>query len=192
MESTKAIEAIQYKIELLSKTEKTEDFNLWQKSTVLTLVNIYNESDKRILSFENIRSYNHYGISGIDRFPNAKVEAKKILTSIIKDIQDFGIIKSSLESKVGGVNVNVNQFNTQNQSTNVNIDLKIILDVIKDELRGSEIVELKEILESKEEPKEKKKKFVDKIKSFGVDVSSNILANLLTNPMVFEQFGKMI
>lgn len=192
MESTKAIEAIQYKIELLSKTEKTEDFNLWQKSTVLTLVNIYSEADKRIKSFEDIRSYHDYGIGGLDRFPKAKIDAKEMLSSIIKDIHDFGIVKSAQESIAGGVNVNVNQTSSQSQLTNISIDLKIILNVLKDELRGSEIEQLKDILESKEDPKEKKKKFVDKIKSFGSDVASNILANLLTNPQVYEQLGKMM
>lgn len=191
MEQTNAIKAIEHKIELLSKTKNTEDFNRWQNSTVLTLINIYSESDKRIKSFENIRSYHDYGIGGSDRFPKAKTEAEETLNSLIKDIQDFGIINSSKETKVGDFNFNINQSNTQNQSTNVNIDLNIVLDVLKSGLRDYEFEELKEILESKEEPKEKKKKFFNKIKSFGADVSSNILANLLTNPMVFEQLGKM-
>lgn len=42
------------------------------------------------------------------------------------------------------------------------------------------------------ELKEKKKKFFNKIKSFGADVSSNILVNLWTNPMIYEQLRKML
>lgn len=187
MEPTQAIKAIEHKIELLSKTRTTKDFNTWRKGIVLTLINIYSEKDRRIQTFERLRSFNGYQ----EYLSEAKVEANNLLNSIIKDIQDFGIIKSSIESKEGGINVNINQSNTQNQSTNVNIDLNIVLDVLKSGLRDYEFEELKEILESKEEPKEKKKKFFDKIKSFGVEVSSNILANLLTNPMVFEQLGKV-
>ena len=51
--------------------------------------------------------------------------------------------------------------------------------------------ELKAILESSDEPEKKTKRFIDKIKSFGSDVASNILANLLTNPKVYEQLGGM-
>src|SRR5690554_2751577 len=119
MEPTQAIRAIEHKIELLSKTKNTEDFNRWQNSTVLTLINIYSESDKRIKSFENIQAYHNYGIGGTDRFSQAKIEAEETLNGLIKDIQDFGIIKSSTKSKEGGVNVNINQSNTQSQSTSV-------------------------------------------------------------------------
>ena len=52
--------------------------------------------------------------------------------------------------------------------------------------------QLKEILESNQEPKEKKKTFVEKMKSFGSDVASNILANLLTKLKVYEQMGGML
>ncbi len=187
MDNNKAIQAIQNKLNTLMELRETKQFNVWQKETVLTLINIYSENDKRIKSFEEIRSY-HYS----DKFPDAKVEAESILKSLIKDIEDFGIVKSDSKSKMEGVNVNLHQHNSQNQSTSVNINIDFILDVLKGELRNSEIEEVKEILESDDEPKEKKKKFIDKIKSFGSDVASNILANLLTNPQVYEHIGKML
>jgi hypothetical protein len=51
--------------------------------------------------------------------------------------------------------------------------------------------ELKAILSSELDENEKKKNFFDKIKSFGSDVASNILASLMTNPAVYEQLGGM-
>ncbi len=187
MEEKKAIQAIQVKIEKLALLSETKQFNIWQKETALTLTNIYAESDKRIKSFEEIQSYQHYGFTGIDRFPEAKQEADALLKSLITDIKDFGIIRSDFKSKSGGININLNQHNSQNQSTTVSVNFELIIESLKYGLSGVQIEELKEILESNQEPKEKKKTFVEKIKSFGSDVASNILANLLTNPKVYEQ-----
>ena len=36
-----------------------------------------------------------------------------------------------------------------------------------------------------ETPEEKKVKLIDKIKSFGSDIASNIVAGILTNPAIF-------
>lgn len=192
MEEAKAIQAIDNKLEALSQLNETREFNVWQKETVLTLINIYSESDKRIKSFEEIRSYQNFGFTGIDRFPEAKLEAEAILKSLIKDITDFGIVKSDPKSKSGGINVNVNQHNSQNQSTSVSIQLDFLIEALKDELKGAQVKELKAIIESDETPEVKRKSFVDKIKSFGLDVTSNILANILTNPQVYERIGGML
>lgn len=187
MDNNKAIQAIQNKLNALMGLRETKQFNVWQKETVLTLINIYGESDKRIKSFEGICSFYY-----IDMFPDAKVEAEAILKSLISDIAVFGIVKSDSKSKMEGVNVNVNQHNDQNQTTNVNINFELILDSLKYGLSGIQIEELKEILETEEKPKEKKSRFSEKLKSFGSDVASNILSNLLTNPQVYEQIGKML
>jgi len=192
MEEKKAIQAIQVKIEKLALLSETKQFNIWQKETALTLINIYAESDKRIKSFEEIQSYQHFGFTGIDRFPEAKQEAEALLKSLITNITDFGIIRSDSKSESGGLNINVNQHNSQNQSTTVIVNFELIIESLKFGLSGSQIEELKEILESNREPNEMKRSFVEKIKSFGSDVSSNILANLLTNPQVYEQLGGMI
>jgi hypothetical protein len=192
MDLTKAIQAIEGKIESLALLRETKQFNVWQKETTLTLINIYSENDKRIKSLEAIHSYHDYGFAGLDRFSEAKSEAEALLKSLINDIKDFGIVKSDLKSKSNGINVNLNQHNTQSQTTNVSVNFELIIESLKYGLSGVQIEELKEILESKQEPKEKKKSFIEKIKSFGNDVASNILANLLTNPQVYEQLGGML
>ena len=187
MNSEKAIKAIQRKLDSLLPLKESNQFNIWQKETVLTLINIYSEKDKRVLSFESNKSY-HY----VDRFSEAKVEAEAILKSLIIDIEDFGLPQLTQPKKEDNFSFVVNQHNSQNQSTSVSINIDFIIEILKGELRTSEINEVKEILESDIEPKEKKKKFIDKIKSFGSDVASNILANLLTNPQVYEQIGKIL
>lgn len=59
-------------------------------------------------------------------------------------------------------------------------------------MKGGQVKELKAILDGDEEPEKKKKSFFEKIKSFGSDVSSNILANVLTNPDVYTNIGGML
>jgi hypothetical protein len=193
MDNNIAIKAIQDKLEKLSAISTSEQFNSWQKSTTLTLVNVFSESDKRIKSFEEIESYHFYAVSGIDRTQKAIIQAKELLENIIKDIQDFGIPKKlNYSENKSGINISVNQNNTQHQSTNISIQLDFLVEILKDELKGGQIKELKGILESSDEPEGKTKRFIDKIKSFGSDVASNILANLLTNPQVYEQLGRML
>lgn len=183
---TNAIEALTDKKEEISNIKDANSFHRWKERTCITLSRIYGYDDN------SIQIINSKRINNFNSLEQAKIDSTAFISSLITDLTRFDIPDFSKNiGEKSDINLNVNQSNTQSQSTSVNIDLKIILDVIKDELRGSEIEELKEILESKEEPKEKKKKFIDKIKSFGVEVSSNILANLLTNPMVFEQLGKM-
>lgn len=185
----KAIEAITKKLETLQRVGNSSNFSSWKTTAINTLLNIYNENDIRIKNLQQVRAVSLY--SNRDLTNEAKVEAKEILDSIISDIKDFGLPISTKENYNKALNLNINQTNNQSQSTNINISLSIITDAIKGELRNSEIDILKEIIESSEEPTEKKKKFIEKIKSFGSDVSSNILANIITNPQVYGNIGDL-
>lgn len=83
------------------------------------------------------------------------------------------------------ININVNQSQSQSQEQLQIMAIHIFTEAIKDELTGKQIKEIKEIF--KEEPDAKKAypKIFDKIKSFGSDVASNVLANILTNPAIW-------
>ena len=49
--------------------------------------------------------------------------------------------------------------------------------------------ELKEVLdENKEDAEKARKGIIEKLKSFGSDVASNIVANILTNPVIWNSF----
>lgn len=184
----KAIESIKTKLIELNSVRNASEFYDWNLSTVSKL-EIICPNNSIVQSVQSIRA-NGYRT---DDTPNAKLRATTLLNGLIKDIEDFGIDHFiSKQANENGLSVNVNQSNQQHQSNNVNINLVFILDILKGELRTSEIEELKEILDAGTETKEKKKRFIDKIKSFGSDVASNILANLLTNPQVYKQLGEML
>ena len=88
------------------------------------------------------------------------------------------IVNVAKDSKVvdKSVNVHVNQTQSQQQSQS----LDIFIDIIKDELTGKQYKEIKEIVETESNPTQVKTKLVDKIRSFGIDVVSNIISNIIT------------
>ena len=186
----KAIEAIREKINEIDSIQYYDQFYPWKKATIGTLKRVTPHNETIIEHLSEIESTSMYGG---DYKESAKRDSKQLLESLIKDLERFGLEEPPKESGVKElVKVDVNQTNNQTQSTNISFNIEIIMDVLKGELRTSEIDELKEILDSSDEPKVKKKRFVDKIKSFGSDVASNILANLLTNPQVYEQLGGIL
>jgi hypothetical protein len=187
MDTNTAIVAIEFRLEKLDDVRSTEQFIIWQRSTSNTLLNIYGESDKRVKTFDEIRSINVYFDSRIERLEKAIEESREILKNLIQDLMDFGIPKKNGNSKNDSqIQLTVNQNNNQTQSTNIEIQFDFIVDILKDELKGSQLKEILAILNSSENNIQKKERLVDKIKSFGSDVASNILGNLLANPTFYE------
>ena len=91
------------------------------------------------------------------------------MPQIINDTKKLNIIDKS-------INVHVSQNQSQRQSQS----LDFFMDLIKDELTGKQYKEIKEIIETEPNPALAKTKLVDKIKSFGIDVASNIISNIIT------------
>ena len=102
------------------------------------------------------------------------------------------IIPQSSKTKSGkGINVTTNINNSNNQSQNQEqfVAINLFLEAIKDDLTGKQVKELKDILAECENDKPKAwKSIVEKLKSFGSDVASNIVANILTNPVIWNSF----
>ena len=90
--------------------------------------------------------------------------------------------KEAKQDHSSAVTVNVNQSQTQNQSQEINI----FIDAIADELTGKQYKELKSIAQENPNPENSKRKIAEKLKSFGGDVLSNIVANIVTNPSVWN------
>lgn len=66
--------------------------------------------------------------------------------------------------------------------------LNIFLDAISDELTGKQIKEIKEIMAQEKDIEKAKPKIIEKISSFGLNVASNIIANIITNPNIWNSF----
>lgn len=99
------------------------------------------------------------------------------------------------ENKKENIGVSIYNTNTQsqNQSQEQSQEQKILqeifIEAIKDDLTGKQQKELRAILdEHKDDVEKAKPKLVNKMLSFGKDVASNILANILTNPNIMGLF----
>lgn len=75
---------------------------------------------------------------------------------------------------------------TQNQTQSQNFTIEIFLESIKDEILGKQFKELKAIATEEQDPVKAKSRILGKVKSFGEDVLSNIVANIITNPTIWS------
>ena len=84
-------------------------------------------------------------------------------------------------------NINIINQNSQyqNQEQIQSIAINFFIEAIKEELNGRQIKEIKDIFTNEPDSQKAKIKLLDRIKSFGSDVASNVLANILTNPAIW-------
>ena len=174
-----------------------DSYYSWREKTK-RLIEINYPGDKHIEEFERI--------SNQDIDPDQQKKLLAILEAFVALPIVIPCTKSSIKQdhKQSPINVttNINNSNsqTQNQQQSLAVDLfldanqqqaivavDLFLDAIKDDLTGHQIKELKEVVANTDNDVEKARPgIVEKLKSFGADVVSNIVANLLTNPAIWS------
>jgi len=111
-----------------------------------------------------------------------KVWYKTLLESMISELKLLGI-PSKQDVKIDkSITVSVNQEQSQKQTQTQTI--QIFLESIKDEITGKQLKELQELLNSEQDIKKARSLILSKLKDFGIDICSNIIANILTNPLI--------
>ena len=114
------------------------------------------------------------------------------LLAILKAFMTFPtIVPTQLEQQKQDVitinNTNANS-NTQSQSQEQALAIHLFIEAIKDDLTGRQIKELKEIVaEADNDLQKARPNIFAKLKEFGVDVISNVVANILTNPVIWNE-----
>lgn len=159
------------------RVENETQYQIW-KSKSIRLLNINFKDDIEVNAFiEAAKSFDksHYTPKYLKGMVGILISCKDIPNNA------KGEEKEKQDSH-SAVMVTVNQSQTQNQSQEINI----FLDSIADELTGKQYKELKAIAHEEPNPEKSKQKIVKKLKSFGGDVLSNILANIVTNPSVWN------
>jgi len=101
---------------------------------------------------------------------------KNVLDSMVSEISTVGLPPKNDNKIDNSIRLSVSQ--SQHQS----IEVSFITDALNDELSGKQIRELREIIESEKD----KSKVLEKIKSFGLDVTSGILSSILSNPSIWS------
>lgn len=118
----------------------------------------------------------------------------QLVNEVISEIKSVGLPKPKIDKMSAVINNNNNMSQTQSQSQSQNqnqmqeIAITIFLDSIKDELTGRQMREIKEIVQQEQDLNKAKPKIIDKLKSFGGDVLSNVIANIITNPIICSSF----
>ena len=151
------------------RTSEQDRYQNWQ-SSAQRFIKTYHPSDLEEIkeAAQKLNPGNHRQILGILR-------AIKLLP--IEPEKD-------VSNKSGWTN-NIHIANNQNNIQQLTINL--FLEAIKDELTGKDFKAIKEIMQDyKSEPEKSKTKLLEKIKGFGGDVLSNIVANILTNPTIYS------
>jgi len=108
---------------------------------------------------------------------------KRLLELIIKEIELLGIPTKDDLKLDKSIKVNVNQQQSQEQSQTS--QLLVFFELIKDEITGKQYKELIQIVKSEKDSKFAKSKIIEKLKSFGENICTNIVTNILTNPSVW-------
>lgn len=176
----KEIEILEQQISKLSNPQF--DIEAWKSSTNIILSRIFGPNYEGIKSINKIQ-HQAGGIffgdnsTSWDNVETCKKQGREILDACIQELRAFGI-PEKIASK-DGIHITL----TQNQHQTVNIDL--LVSALKDELTGAQLKEVKDIMNTKEPAEEKRTTLVSKLKSFGTDVASNVLANILTNPGIW-------
>ena len=167
----KEIKLLEQQINRLN--DKGFDLEAWKKYTIIIIARIFGSADEKIRQVEQLESdFSSWSLrdaSGNESYEErTKKLAKEILTAAIDEIKVFGISADT----------------ENNQDKN----LSAILNIILDELKGSQVKQLKSILSSRQSKVEKQRK----IKELLEDMGENGAYTVLTSVLMYSDMAKMI
>jgi len=159
--------------------ENMETYHLWIEKTKRYIRQNFS-NDPAVKEFETLSS------------KEVEPEQQRRLGAII---EAFAIIpaselqkrtKSSKKEVGEGVNITINNTNSHSQNQKQSMAVELFIEAIKDDLTGRQIKELESVVAEADNDLQKARSgILAKLKEFGADVASNIVANLLTNPMIW-------
>ncbi len=116
----------------------------------------------------------------------AILEAFAVLPQFIPQTNNLSK-KTSHSRETINVTTNINNSNSQSQHQEQSMAVDLFIEAIKDDLTGRQIKELKTVVAESDNDLEKARpNIIAKLKEFGTNVASNIVANILTNPIIWS------
>jgi len=146
----------------------------------------YNERIKYVtqqITFYKLRKIDSNPIYGWSMDSTVQ-EITAIIENIIDEINLLGIPTN--DSMKIDKPINITNNISQNQVVSQFVSINFVLDILKNELTGSQYKEIQEITKTEKDPLKAKEKICEKLKSFGENVLSNILVSLITNPSIWS------
>lgn len=166
-------------------TPLKNDITIWQRKAKEAITLYFGEDDYHTTEFIETIPSNWTGL-------NYKRELGRIVNNSIANVEAFATLLDetpNIKEKVQNakettspITINVSQSQTQSQS----VAIDIFLESIKDEIPGKYFKELKAIAKEEPDAAKARSRILDKVKGFGEDVLSNIVANIITNPNIWS------
>jgi len=168
----KEIQLLKTQIDKLSK--KDFDLDAWKKATIIILARIFGENNLKIRQIESIEyDYSSWSLRDTTGFntylDSCKKLGREILQASIDELESLGLPKSE---------VTTDEF------------FLIITGALQDEMKGSQVKEINQVLASGESPEIKREKILEKLKEYGSEISQDILSNILTSLPMIKKFTK--
>ena len=159
------------------------EYQNWLAKTKRFL-NINYPNDKYVDEFESISNEQLYPEQ--QNKLRAILEAFAILPDVITDNSKTNINGKGRGREAITVTTTINNTNSQTQSQEQSLAVELFIEAIKDDLTGRQIKELKAVVEEADNDLQKARPgILAKLKEFGGNVTSNIIANILTNPIIW-------
>ena len=153
---------------------KNKDFDLdaWKKSTIIILARIFGENNLKIKQIESIEyDYSSWSLRDTTGFniylDSCKNLGREILQASVDELETLGLPKTEATT---------DEF------------FLVITGALQDELKGSQVKEINQILASGENPDAKRDIILEKLKEYGSDISQDILSNILTSLPMIKKF----
>lgn len=139
-------------------------------------LNIHFPNDKYVTEFEETSKKTLW-----------KEQQQRLLAILEAFVNQPTIIpQENNKKKEKGIDIAINNTNSQSQNQEQSYAINLFLEAIKDDLTGKQLKEIKKVVDEAGDDIEKARSgIISKLKSFGSDVASNIVANLLTNPTIW-------
>ena len=168
----KEIQLLKTQIDKLSR--KDFDLDAWKKATIIILARIFGENNLKIRQIESIEyDYSIWSLRDTTGFntylDSCKKLGREILQASIDELESLGLPKSEETT---------NEF------------FLIITGALQDEMKGSQVKEINQVLASGESPEIKREKILEKLKEYGSEISQDILSNILTSLPMIKKFTK--
>ena len=165
--------------------EDSEAYQKWLAKTKRFIAINY-PSDKYVNEFEVVSNGNKSPEQ--QKKLLAILEAFAVLPTVIPDNRITQVTEKKGDVK-DSINVvtTINNSNSQSQDQRQLLAVELFVEAIKDDLTGRQIKELKAVVACANNDLQKARPgIMAKLKEFGSDIVSNIVANILTNPAIWS------
>ena len=148
---------------------KDFDLEAWKKYTVVILSRVFGQENPKIKQVEKLEfEFNSWSLrdaSGNESYEDGTIKlAREIIQASIDEITAFGIPESEKKASKK--------------------ELETILSLVLDELKGSQVKQIKKIIDSTENEEEKKRLVFEIISTLGENNSYDLITNIITHSSV--------